>query len=389
MKTKRQMNRGEEGCRQAEQALQESERKFKALFNNLTDALFFFELEQGKYLGKFLEVNDMACKKLGYSREELLSLTPADLNPREEWTDLPEIIARLRANGHIAFERSKLTKEGKRIPVEINAHIFQMNGRTVCLSVIRDITERKRAEQKLLEMKKEVEKLRQIAMLGTLAAGIAHEIMQPLNAISLLIDTTLYHYKQGKYLTAATLLTTIDKIAGEAERIYGIIDNMRSLVKNAACPDAAATCNINSVLAEALERLQANLATRGIKVKTFVGKIPLVKGNPLELQGVIVNLLKNAVEAFANVEQQEKEIACVTWFEQGKVILEIRDNAGGIKNEIAAKLFEPFFSTKEAGKGMGLGLTIAQAIVLSLGGHLRACTNERGGATFRVELPAV
>ncbi|HUO58079.1 MAG TPA: EAL domain-containing protein [bacterium] len=133
--------------KKAEKALKESEGKFKELFNNVIDSIFLFTLSDDGIPGKFIEVNNTACAKLGYTREELLRMTPFDVSMPEDAADLTKIFKKLLQQGHLTFEKAQMTKNGLKIPVEINAHVLEWNNQRVVQSISRDITERKRAEE--------------------------------------------------------------------------------------------------------------------------------------------------------------------------------------------------------------------------------------------------
>ncbi len=133
--------------KKAELALQESEEKFRMLFNNAIDPILLFEVSDDGMPGKFLEVNDIACSKLGYSREELLGMNLFDVSTPEDINDLPKIFKKLLQQEHATFEKIHIAKNGLKIPVEINSHVFHWNGRRFVQAIARDITDRKRAEE--------------------------------------------------------------------------------------------------------------------------------------------------------------------------------------------------------------------------------------------------
>jgi PAS domain S-box-containing protein len=134
----------------AEESLRENERRYRLLFNSGYDAVFVHQGgSAGNPPGKFIEVNDIACQRLGYTREELLQMTPLDISAPETLSDIPGIRARLTAEKSAISEGVHLTKAGRRIPVEISTHVFELNGKPTRLSTVRDITERKRAEQRI------------------------------------------------------------------------------------------------------------------------------------------------------------------------------------------------------------------------------------------------
>lgn len=135
--------------------LTESEKKYRLLLNKGYDAIEVHGISDNGMPGKFIEVNDIICQRLGYTREELLKLSPVDLNPPDKVKEIPKIMDRLFQEKNILFEREHITKNGKKIPVEISAHLFEYNGKPTVLSIARDITERKRVEE---EMKRRIMK---------------------------------------------------------------------------------------------------------------------------------------------------------------------------------------------------------------------------------------
>jgi PAS domain S-box-containing protein len=140
----------EQERKRAEESMRESERRYRLLFNSGYDAVFVHHGgSAGNASGKFIEVNDIACQRLGYTREELLQLTPRDINAPETLPDVPRIRAKLAVEQSAVSEGVHITKDGRRIPVEISTHTFELNGKPTRLSTVRDITERKRAEARL------------------------------------------------------------------------------------------------------------------------------------------------------------------------------------------------------------------------------------------------
>ncbi len=131
----------------SELALRGSEEKFRELFNNANDAIFIFSVSEEGLVGKFVEVNDLAIQKTGFSREELLQMTPYDLSAPEDINDLPKHLKKLVEQGHVTYEKAHLSKDGHKVPFEVNSHIFTWNGQKMAQSIARDVTDRKKAEE--------------------------------------------------------------------------------------------------------------------------------------------------------------------------------------------------------------------------------------------------
>jgi len=133
--------------KKAEDQSRENEEKFRRLFDNANDAIYLYELNEDGTPGKYLEVNEVACHRMGYSRDEFLKMTSLDLLETKQRKDMGNIWKKLAAQSHMTFERVHVTHAGVRLPVEVSAHMFRWSGRRVVLSIARDLTERKRAEE--------------------------------------------------------------------------------------------------------------------------------------------------------------------------------------------------------------------------------------------------
>jgi PAS domain S-box-containing protein len=133
----------------AEESARKNEERYRILFSNINDAIFVHEFTEDEMPGKFIEANDVACQRLGYTREELLNMSPKDIDAPEGWAVVPGVMAKLKADSHVVWEGVHVTKGGKKIPVEISNHLFEMEGKRVILSAVRDITDRKASEEML------------------------------------------------------------------------------------------------------------------------------------------------------------------------------------------------------------------------------------------------
>ncbi|MCX5810069.1 MAG: PAS domain S-box protein [Proteobacteria bacterium] len=153
----KELEQSESDRKQAEEELRESEEKYRVLFEGMNDAVFVHDLDERGLPGRFLQVNDVACRRLGYTRDELLSLTPRDITMPEEYERIADKRTGLTSQGDILAETIHVTKDGREIPVESNIRQFQYLGRRVALSISRDITERKQAEEEIQRIKTAVD----------------------------------------------------------------------------------------------------------------------------------------------------------------------------------------------------------------------------------------
>ena len=256
------------------------------------------------------------------------------------------------------------------------------------IAIIQDITQRKQAECELLEAREAVARAERVSAMGIMAAGIAHEINQPLNALKVRADGMLYWYNKGRVPEISNVIENIREISKDADRIDTIIKHMRSHIYNSD-PTELRYCNINLSVEESLVMIGSQLQSHNIDVKlSLFANLPLILGNCTQLEQIIINILINAMYSLDTVEKPDKQIRVVTGCRNGQVFLEVSDNGPGISENIKNKIFDAFFTTRLAGKGMGLGLSVVHSIVTSYGGQIKVNNNKQaGGVTFQIEFP--
>jgi two-component system, sensor histidine kinase len=366
----------------SERELMESEEKFRLLFHNVTDTIFVHEINEDKSTGKIIEVNDAACSIWGYSREEFLTMTSMNLDTRDNIEELLRWRSELHRTKLGTIERAGRRKDGSRIEVEINAHVFSLKGKEVILAVIRDITQRKNAEEALIKAKEEAERANKHK--SEFLANMSHEIRTPLNGVIGMIDLTL--------------LTELDEEQKEnlitskncAKSLLGVINDILDFSKLEA--GKLHIENFNYDLKELVENTVKVHSQRAAEKKldftySFSSQIPqLVKGDPNRLQQILNNLLDNAVKFThsGNVRLLIKEGLST---ENGmELLFSVSDTGIGISEENKNNLFRAFNQldgsvTRKYG-GTGLGLVISRQLVEMMGGKLWLCDNTEVGCTF-------
>lgn len=298
----------------------------------------------------------------------------------------------LKSTGQWQGENLLKHKNGDIFPVWISmSAIKNENGETVqFVSMLRDITEQVKMNREKHRLQEQTSRAQRLASLSTISAGIAHEINQPLNTMRVIVDGMLYWHKRGRLPEHDKIIKNLQKISAQVGRVDEIIKHMRSLVGSGNATELE-LCNLNNAVGDALGVLGRQLTSHKINVvKKLARDLPGVLGNAHRLEEVVINLLVNAMHALDKADNvSEKEIKCLTCISGEKVILEISDNATGISVDIKDSIFNPFFTTKETGEGMGLGLSIVQTLLSGFNGQIEAYNNEKDGATFRVELPVI
>jgi|GEM_PF-3316040 len=302
------------------------------------------------------------------------------------------MLASLNESGHWQGEVLIRRKSGGVFPAWWSASAIRDEHGHVSqyVNVINDFTEQVKLREERQLLHEQTARAQRLASLSTMSAGIAHEINQPLNAIKLIADGAMYWYQKGRSPEPEKLMENLQRVSAQARRIEGIIKHIR-LFTNAGQARALFPCNLNEAVHGAMGIVGSQMAAHDISVNMALAEeLPQVRANSSRLEEVVINLLVNARQALDAVSYPQKEITCTTWFENGKAILEISDNATGVPDENKNKIFEPFFSTKKSEEGgMGLGLPLVQSIIASFKGQIDVRNNDKGGATFRVELPAL
>jgi signal transduction histidine kinase len=242
------------------------------------------------------------------------------------------------------------------------------------------------AEAPLADLVAELVATDRMASVGTLAGGVAHEINNPLAAVIANLELALDDIKgldipKGKQ----ELLEELEDAREAAHRVRQIVRDLRLFSR--AEEDRKDLIDVRDVLESALRMAWNEIRHRAKLVKAF-DEVPLVDANEARLGQVFLNLVLNAAHAIGAGRAESNEIRVSTTFEQGEVVVEVKDSGDGMTDEIKARIFEPFFSTKPAGVGRGLGLPISQRIIDEIGGRIEVKTRPGAGSSFTVRLPA-
>ncbi|WP_172674122.1 PAS domain-containing sensor histidine kinase [Syntrophomonas palmitatica] len=370
--------------KRVEEALFFSEDRFSKAYNAVPLTMSITTFEEGR----FISVNDSFCRFVGYSKEEILGTTSSELgfwyDPNQRF-EMKKIITE---NDTVRdMEILFVTKSGEIRQGLYSAEKIDINGETCLLSILTDITEQFKLAEERQELKDQIDKVYRLLMLNSESAGIIHEITQPVNAIKLLVESMLYFYNTEGSADAMELIKTLQYISKEVNRIEKTIVQIRSFTRKRQVADFR-PCNLNDAVHISVSIFEFRLSADGICVQLDLSEnLPQVPGDLNWLVTMIKNLLENAIQALDKVKKSDKEIHCNTRLIKNKVILEVVDNATGISNEQIDRIFQPFYSTKDIGENTGLGLAIVESIVKSIGGRIGVFNNDRGGATFHIELP--
>jgi PAS domain S-box-containing protein len=259
------------------------------------------------------------------------------------------------------------------IPDEVDGVV-----RGFCVLVV-DITRRKQAEDGLLRMERQLQSTERLAAMATLAAGMAHEINNPL-AITL----TNLELALDDEDTPPAARATLEVAREAARRIGAIVEGMKLLAQGD--PRRRELVDVNKTLDQSVA-LAGNLIRYRAQLIREHEDTGYVLGDASQLAQVLVNLLVNAAQALPEDQTEGSEIRLSSWRTAEAVVIEVHDNGCGVPEELHDKIFEPFFTTKDVGVGMGLGLSISSGIVASMGGKIAVRSRPGGGSVFTVTLP--
>ncbi len=352
-----------------------------AIVESSTDAIIGKDLD-----GVITSWNAAACSIFGYEPAEVIGRQIALLIPPDRLGEENRILAELRAGRRIDhFETVRLRKDGAEILVSLSVSpIRDASGHIVGASKIaRDVTEKRRAEVSLHVLQSELAHVARLSAMGQMSAAIAHELNQPLTAITNYVSAALRMLASRDAAPGKqeTMVEAMQKAAAQALRAGSIIQHLREFVeKRGAERDRE---DINIVVEEAIALGLVGAAESSVMVMRELSRTRLpVRINRIQIQQVVMNIIRNGLEAMANSPQQEMTLT--TAREDDFAVITISDTGPGLPPEIRAKLFQPFVTTKE--KGMGIGLNICQSIVEAHGGNIEA-PPVTAGAVFRIRLP--
>jgi PAS domain S-box-containing protein len=369
--------------------LAEREGKIRRLVEANIIGIFFWELD-----GRIIEANDEFLRIVGYDRKDLASgrLRWTDLTP-SEWLDrdLLPWMPELKATGSLQpFENEYFRKDGSRVPVLIGVASFESGSEGVAF--VLDLTERKRAEaearaseQRYREVQMELAHANRVATMGQLTASIAHEVKQPIGAAVAFAEAAL-RFLARRPPELEEVRESLEGIVATSHRAGDVIDRIRALIKKA--PPRNERLDINEAIREVIELTRGEAVKDGVSVQSDLPHgLPVIEGDRVQLQQVILNLIMNAVESMSSVSDGTRELFISSRkAEPGGVLVGVRDSGPGLAPATLDRLFDAFYTTKPG--GLGLGLSICRSIIETHGGRLWATANVPRGAIFEFIVPA-
>ena len=369
------------GQKEGERKLRLSEEKFSKAFNTSPDSMSISRLSDGR----LLEINRGFTKLHGYKQEEVINKTSLELNLWAKPSDRRKLINILKTSGEVTgMEINFLKKDGSSVTGFMSANILNLNDEECIFSVVRDITERKKLEEQLLQAQK-------MEAIGQLAGGIAHDFNNILTGILGYASMLKLEARNDELVYEAAV--TIEK-AGEraAELTKQLLDFSRKVKRRNSRVD------LNDIAREVIKLLSRTIEENITIVTKFNTDNAIVPGDAGQLQQAIVNLVVNARDAMPDGGQLILETEKICFDEKyclnhvgltpGEYVrFSVVDTGTGIPEDIQEHIFEPFFTTKEHGKGTGMGLAMVYGIVKDHGGTIRVSSEVNKGTSFHIYMP--
>ena len=357
--------------------LKDSEEKYRSLFASGPNPIFVLDCRSRE----ILDANPIAEEIYGYKREELVGRQFTDLGP----LDLEPLTEMGRSYNH----SSKLQyrrKDGRALFVNVHACASRYMARDVLIVATTDITAMVEKDSLLIQASK-------MKNLGEMSASIAHELNQPLNAIKMGSEYLEMMNETGRVIPEQDLSTVVAEISRQVDRASQIINRLRDFGRKSDM--SKKTVDLNDAVRSVMAILGRQLKLQNIIVETRLAEsLPRIQAHTNRLEQVVFNLLTNARDAISQKtetdegDDEQRTIYVHTTGANGQVVLTVADNGTGIPADVQHRIFESFFTTKEMGEGMGLGLAISLGIVEDYGGSIDVQSKVGEGTRFDLTFPA-
>src|SRR5258705_148473 len=356
----------------AEQAMRETAARLRALTETAVDGVILIDAR-----GVVLMFNS-ACEKLfGYSVEEVIGENVKMLMPQPYRHEHDRYITNYRDTRDpkiigIGREVIGLRKDGSTFPMDLSVGEARQDGESIFVGIIRDLTGRKRTEAELEQARAGLVRVARVLTLGELTAAIAHEVNQPLTGLVSSGDDCL-RWLAGDVPNLKAARESVERMISAGSRAGEVIRRIRALVGKP--PPLGDRLDINDAITEVIALIRGEIQRNRISLRTKLSTdVPLVLGDRIQLQQVILNLILNAVEAMSEVSHPTREISVLSVKDgPNGALVTVQDSGVGLDRAALDQIFGAFYSTKP--HGMGIGLAVSQTIIQAHGGPLWGAPN--------------
>jgi two-component system sensor kinase FixL len=333
-------------------------------------------------------LNEAAIRTMNIDKARFPTLHLDELMSRDNYRQvqhqiIPEVLKTGNWRGEILLKPQSM--EGRIAVIQQIIPHRGDNGQLQYFSVIgRDITDQKKAEEEARQHQLEMAHISRLMSVGEMASGLAHEINQPLAAIFNYSRGSLRRIEEGSMTELEQVTQALQLISRQAMRAADIIKRLRSFVKKTEYQRM--DFSINAVCEEIAQFLEQEALNNGIRYHFRLDdSLPVIHADKVQIEQVMLNLIRNAIEAYRQCETRQKTITIQTIRKPGQLNIRVQDDATGISPDQLEDLFEPFYTSKES--GLGMGLSISRTIIEAHGGRLWAESDGNSGTTFTIRLP--
>jgi two-component system sensor kinase FixL len=369
--------------KQAQTRAETREAHLESILDTVLDATIVSKKD-----GTIISFNAAAVRQFGYTPEEVIGENLRMLMPEPYHHEHDGYLERyLRTGEKRIIGRDRVVvgkrKDGSTFPMKLAVGETRSSGETFFTGFVRDLTERAESAARLQEIQGELARLARLNEMGEMASTLAHELNQPLSAIANYVHGCSRLLRDLDDETAVRMRDALEETAQQSLRAGQIIKHLREFVTKGETEKAPH--NIRRVVEEAAALALVGSREKGVRTLFQFSPGPeTVVVDRIQIQQVLTNLMRNAIEAMRDSERRELSVSTVVENED-EVMVVVEDTGPGISDEIADQLFQPFVTTKAG--GMGIGLSICKRIVEAHGGDMTVSSNSAGGATFRFTVP--
>ncbi len=357
--------------------------RFRGVIETIVDGVIIIDAEGS------IRLYNPACQRIfGYSEAEVLGQNVKLLMPPPYHEEHDGYLAHYRRTGErriigIGREVVGRRKDGSTFPMDLSVGEIREGGETAFIGIIRDISERHLAQRRMAQLQSELVHVARLSAMGEMASTLAHELNQPLTAVTNYVQSARHMLGAPDRFTAQRIAEIMDKAVEQTIRAGQIIRRLREFIRKGETDRAIA--DLNQIVREAAALSLVGAREQGIEVKIdLANDLPPVLIDQVQIQQVLLNLVRNGVEALQQV--QDRRLTISTRCSGDGAVVRVADSGPGLSPEVAAHLFQPFVTTKA--NGTGIGLSISRSIVEAHGGQLTAETAAEGGVAFQFTLPA-
>ncbi|MDV2990174.1 MAG: PAS domain S-box protein [Dehalogenimonas sp.] len=352
---------------------QEMGRLTRFAVENAGEAIFWLDAK-----GAILYANGAATRMFGYNIGVLMSKSIQDLDAVTAKRDWKKKLADLKQTDSLVWNTEYRRNDGRVLPVEVLLSFIQLGDKGYYWAFIRDVSERVEAAEREKQLQSELNLSGRLASVGELAAGVAHEINNPLTGIIGFSERLLRKSSDEK------MTTDLKRIHSEAQRAAKVVQNLLTFARQRE--PRKEPVDVNEILAESLELREYELKQLGIQVVTHFADLPGISADYYQLEQVFVNLIINAEQAITTSGKGDR-LNISSGEMDGYIVVTVADNGPGIKPRDLKKVFDPFFTTRGDEGGTGLGLSICHGIIEEHGGRISVASEPGEGTTFTISLP--